>query len=148
MRYSIGNKSSCHHVDMLVAINFSSSWNVSSVSIVLCSYIYIYIYIYIYMYIYIYVYIYICIYICIYIYTHIYIHPPYKDERWSFSGVGQRPSSFWDIWLWRKLNRPELGYHYQSGFSGTGVNNCVYFSAILFCYHVPAMWDDPYKRTK
>ena len=111
-------------------------------------FIYVYVYIYIYIYIYICIYKYMYIYIYIYIYIHIYIHPPYKDERWSFSGVGQRPSSFWDIRLWRKWNRPELGYHYQSGFSGTGVNNCVYFSAILFCYHVPAMWDDPYKRTK
>ena len=41
MRYLLGNKSFCHHVDIKVAINFSSSWKVSIVFTVLCPYIYI-----------------------------------------------------------------------------------------------------------
>ena len=39
MRYSIGNRYFCHHVDIKVTIHFSSSWEVSFVFTTWCPYI-------------------------------------------------------------------------------------------------------------
>lgn len=62
---------------------------------------------------------------------HIDIYSP-SLSRWSFSDIGQRPRSFWNIQLWRWWNRPELSNHYQSRFSSTGVSNVFTFWPCCF----------------
>lgn len=111
MRYSLGNKSFCHHVDIKMTINFSSSWKVSSVSIVLCPYIF----------------------------------PPYQDEVFLMLdrdqdcfGISSYEENEIDLILviiiW-------VGFQLQC-------EQCVYFSAMLFCYRVLAMWGNPCIKNK